>query len=541
MRKGILLIWIGMIFGQISMLAQKQEVMINQKVTAVVEHFIAKNAPGISLSVAQVEEHKLKSRELFYVVHLKPEGFVVVSPSSANPVLAFSFKNDLGNSPEELSFSDALFQDISRQKPFSGRTKEARAQKTWGPFVYTMWGQVNCYDQNNYLINVTNYYTPNNYAPGCVSISLSTLLHYYRWPIVGTRSYTYTDSKGSSTGTYTADFKNTYYQWDNMLDRYRYKRSSEKQRQAVGELVFQAAVSLTTDFEPDGSTSNVNRIPASGRNNFRFDGVERTPSSHAFWSMMDFNLSHRIPVVLAIKNNHGGGHSVVCDGLKIDEDDVYWYHLNMGWWGSSNGWYRIRGSWSVQGYNTVTDGIFYFLPIPQLAVPYIKNGASYANIAWWYPEKVQAQAFELQQKIGDGSWRTVSDTIRDTSFRVSVQGGVSQYFRVRAKVADRWPSNDWSNSEKITIDITGIPRNNSLGKISLSPNPVTTTLNLHFEGFIPARLAIYDIYGRRVLQLDHVPAVSHFSLKVGLLQKGFYILRLADQENHSKTLKFFKQ
>ena len=541
MRKGIILFWIGMLISQVGLLAQTPENSGMQRAIMITQRFIVRNAPDTSWSVAGVEVHKMQNHESFYVVQLKPVGFVVVSPVSARSVWAFSFRNNFGNNPGELSFSSALFQDISGQKPFTGGVKEVRAEKTWGPYVYTMWGQVNCYDQNNYLINVTNYYTPNNYAAGCVAISLSTLLHYYQWPVVGTRSYTYTDSKGSSTGTYTADFKDTYYQWDNMLNRYRYKRSSEKQRQAVGELVFHAAVSLSMNFEPNGSTSNVNRIPASGRNNFRFDGVDRTPSSKSFWTMMDFNMAHRIPVVLAIKNGSGGGHSVVCDGLKIDENDVYWYHLNMGWWGTSNGWYRIRGSWNVQGYNAITDGIFYFLPIPQLSIPYIKNGASFVNITWRYPEKANAQAYELQQKIGSGSWKTVADTIQDTSFRVNVQGGVSQYFRVRAKVADRWPSNDWSNSEKITIDITGIPQKGADDDMNLSPNPVSSRLTIHFGKFIPARLAVYDIYGRQVMRLDNVQDVSGFSLNVETLKKGCYFLRLSDQANHLKTLKFIKQ
>ena len=511
-------------------------------VKALAETFVRNHAPDTTWTVGQIEKQNLSKNISVNIVRLHPAGFLILSPGAKESVLAFSFKNDFGNSEEVRSLLWPLLKSIFLQKPNPVPTKNALVEKTWGPYVYTMWGQVNCYDQNSNLINVTNYYTPHHYAAGCVAISMSTLMHYYRWPLVGSGSYTYTDNRGSSTGTYSATFSNAHYKWDQMLDRYKFKRSTTLQRKAAGQLVYHAAVSLSTDFEPNGSTSNVNRIPNAGRKYFRYDGVEKTPSSKTFWDMFDFNLAHRIPVILAIKNSTGGGHSVVCDGLKIDADGVYYYHLNMGWWGSSNGWYRLRDSWNVQGYNAITDGIFYFLPIPQLMVPHAAKGQKKVLVTWSYPAKVNVQAFELQQKIGSGSWKRLSDTITDTAYEVNVKSGVNQYFRVRAKVADRWPYNDWSNVERVTFDVTGIPSGSQKpANVVLSPNPASGTLHIRFGKYVPSQITVFNIYGRRVLQVDKVPEGAGYFLDISTLPDGYYFLQLTNGSHRLRTLKFIKR
>ncbi len=540
MRKGFVLLVAALLFCSMAGFAQHSQTVERMKIKATAETFIRQYAPGTRWAVSKVEKQDLSEGVSVYLVRLNPSGFVVVSPASEYPVLAFSFKNNFGDRMDERSFIFPLLHEIYSHKPTPVRTKETGAVKTWGPYVHTMWGQVNCYDQNSNLINVTNYYTPQHYAAGCVAISMSTLLHYYRWPLVGTGSYSYTDSRGSSTGTYSSTFSNIHFKWSEMLDRYRYKRSSTAQRKAAGELAFQVAISLSMNFEPTGSTSNVNRIPRAGKNYFRFDGVEKSPSSKSFWDMLDFNMAHRIPAIFAIKNDKGGGHSIVCDGLKIDENNVYYYHLNMGWWGSSNGWYRIRDSWDAGGYNAITDGIFYFLPIPQLLIPHVGEGQKKVSVVWHYPVNANAQAFELQQKIGSGSWKTLCDTITDTLYEVNVRRGVNQYFRVRAKVAGRWPYDDWSNSVKVTLDVTGIPDNFGQGNFVLAPNPASEKLNIKFGKFIPSKMMVFDIYGRQVLRVDDVPEGPGFYLNISTLPDGYYFLRLMDKAKHLKILKFIK-
>ena len=476
-----------------------------------------------------------------YLFRLSPKGFLLISDSAANPVLAFSFENNFAETLQKQKVTGILLKDASKESR-KEHFKQQLAENSWGPFVQTLWGQVNCYDQNNNLINVTNYYTPHHYAAGCVALSMSLVMHYYEWPRVGTGSYQYSDTYGSSTGSYSADFGQTDYSWDQMLNRYKYRRSTEEERQAAGQLVFDVAIALRTDFEHNGSTSNVNRIPDAGNRFFRYSATERTPSSKVFWQLMDTNMVYGIPVVLAVKSDKGAGHAVVCDGLKIDDNGDYYYHLNMGWWGTSNGWYRIRNQWSAGGYTSITDGVFYLLPVPQLVIPGIADGQKSAKITWYYPDKVPVQSFELQEKTGDdGNWQSLSNSIQDTVFQVDVNTGVKQYFRVRAKVAGRWPYDDWSNVEMITHDTL---TNVEIAKddiLLLYPNPVSEKLHIQSGQFLPVRLAVFNLFGQQVLQRKGLPQSRQLELNIESLQQGCYLLKLTNQYNQVKSIKFIKQ
>ncbi|RLD53020.1 MAG: hypothetical protein DRJ05_16905, partial [Bacteroidetes bacterium] len=301
---------------------------------------------------------------------LQPVGYIVVSSYGENSaVIGYSLEEDFPNENELAQHPLlAIIEGINESRKHEDATKEHEEVKSgkgefYGPWLNTLWGQVNCHDNNGNLINVTNLYTPNNYAPGCVAISMATMLHYYKWPIWGEGNHAYTDNSGSSTGYYTANFGGTYYDWENMRNKYRNQSSTMVEREAAGELAFQCAVALEMDFEYNGSTSNVNWIPGCGDDYFRFHSFYKQESSSIFWGRLDKNMMEANPVILSISGSGNIGHSVVCDGLNIDGDD-YFYHLNMGWWGVGNGWFTIRDDFNAGGYTTINGGVLDFIPIP---------------------------------------------------------------------------------------------------------------------------------------------------------------------------------
>jgi hypothetical protein len=522
-------------------MASGQSKLIDPEYMARANTFIHKNAPSSFYSIKTMEKKTIDNDLQILLVELSPKGFILMSTDSIKPIWAFSFENNFKTQPDNLRVSETLLVDISHQKPEITHKKKQSQQELLGPYVQTLWGQVNCYDKYNHLINVTNYYTPNHYAAGCVAISMSTLLHFYQWPIEGIGSYTDNDNNGTSTGSYSADFSKTAYDWANMLNRYRYKSSTLEERKAAGELAYQVAIALNMDFEANGSTSNVNRIPSAGKKYFRFSGVERSPSSNVFWPMLDSNIAHGIPVIFAVKADNGAGHSIVCDGLKIDDNGDYYYHLNMGWWGDSNGWYRIRDTWNSGGYTSITDAVFYFLPIPELSTPYVKLNDEKGIIRWSYPAKVQVEAFELQQKTDDGAWISMDNSIQDTFYTVDVHPDEQQYFRLRAKVAGRWPFDDWSNVEKISMDASSVNEFSGCNPITISPNPVSDKLNIQFgTKILSAEVTIFDLNGKKLIRKKPQKIQSGIALNVEALKKGIYFIRINEGNNKIKTLKFIK-
>ena len=66
------------------------------------------------------------------------------------------------------------------------------------PFLNDVWGGVNCYDNNGNAVYPGNYYTPNHASAGCVAISMSQILYYYKWPLKGVGSNVYSDNFSGS-------------------------------------------------------------------------------------------------------------------------------------------------------------------------------------------------------------------------------------------------------------------------------------------------------------------------------------------------------
>ncbi len=476
-----------------------------------------------------------------FAFNIEPAGFVVVN-SKNNEVVAFSFDNYLPNiDSREWEIFSGLITNINPKNNLQSEVSTASNASNFeiGPFVYSLWGQVNCKDNYGNTVNVTNTFTPNNYAVGCVAVSMSTLLQHYNWPVNGTGSHTYSDNYGSSNGTYSADFENTEYPWNNMLNRYNNKASTQIEREAAGLLNFHAAVALEMDFEYNGSTSNVNRIPAAGQNYFRYSSQNRYPSSSVFWPLLDSNMMREIPVILAIAGN-GYGHSVVCDGMRIEEDNTFYYHLNMGWWGSANGWYRLKEDWNAGGYSEITGGVFNFLPIPSLETPYFEVDIDSVTVKWEYPETPNFNAFELQQSVDGGSWETIVDTLTQKYFTVFVDTEIENKFRVKAQNNGLWGTDSWSIEETAIWDNTSIFENHKTFEISIYPNPVSNFITINSPYNLKnCQIQIFELSGKEVYSTSVFSELNHNKINVSELSPGFYLLTCKTEKTMS-SIKFIK-
>ena len=484
-----------------------------------------------------------------YVFNLKPQGFVIVSSFNySNPVLGFSLKDNIpAKSDIESSpvFSVIKNISLSRKELLTTDNQPGNINKStddiiYGPYVYTLWGQVNCHNNSGQLINVTNYYTPNHYAAGCVAISLSTLLHYYKWPVVGEGYHEYYDGLGSSTGWYSADFGDTYYKWGLMKNKYNNQTSTDSQREAAGELAFHAAVSLDMNFEYNGSTSNVNKIPSTGSNYFRFYSFYKQESSSVFWQRLDKNIFEANPVILAVENNSGGGHSIVCDGIWIKDDGSRWYHLNMGWWGSGNGWFTIQDGFNAGGYTTILGGVLDFIPVAYLHNAQMHIDTNMFTLVWQYSHTIEVDAFEVQQKINSGSWETITDNYQDTTLLIVVNNPEDNHsYRVRAKVNDYWYPSTWSNVVQLDI-LTG---NNELSftddDVTVYPNPFSGYLKVgtDMKSSGNQTIKIYDLTGKEILKTENSNGIVEISTTEW--EKGIYFIKIIynDKEIIRKVIK----
>ncbi|HHH54919.1 MAG TPA: hypothetical protein ENK91_14750, partial [Bacteroidetes bacterium] len=386
-----------------------------------------------------------------YKYDLVPQGFIITSPFDLdNSIMAYSYENDFSVENEGFEISLTILEKINEvdQNSIKSNIINRSPAEEVGPLVSSLFGQVNCHDENDKIINVSNLFTPNHYAPGCVAISLATMLDYFEWPITGIGEHIDRDRAGLSKGDYKAEFDKVNYDWDNILDRYNYRNSTNEQRRALGLLAYHCAVALDMDFEYNGSSSNVNRIPSAGENYFRFYAKYASATSPIFWKTVDTNIVHGFPVVFAISaGSNAIGHSIVCDGVRIENGESTFHHLNMGWWGSSNGWYRVKTNFNAGGYNTINGGTINFFPIPEINDLNINQDSTVLTVYWRYSTILPPESFELQAKYDDGNWIAFSDTLTNDSLNISLDTfNKNIKFRIRAKFLGRYINDSWSNT-----------------------------------------------------------------------------------------------
>lgn len=487
------ILFISLFISSLIASSQQKEADIH---TQLVTKFIQNQKSDATISNSRILNLSKQDGSVL-IYDLAPQGFVIFDLSSKE-ILGFSFEsNFILEESDDFSIAKNLIEYLSyTQNNNAFNAPDKSVNEMWGPYVYNMWGQVNCTDNSGHGINVTNIYTPNHYAVGCVAVSQISILKHYNWPPRGMGSHSYTDNSGSSTGYYAVSHKDFEYDWPSALDRYRGKESTEENRDVAGLLAFHSAVSLEMDFEYNGSTSNVNRIPGALASNFRFTALYKSRSSSTFWSILDSNMVWEKPAVLAIENSSGGGHSIVCDGLKIEDGD-YFYHLNMGWWGASNGWYKIRGSFNSGGYNYILGAAMNIIPEPYVQTPILWDDATHLDLCWSYPENAHAEAFEIQRSVNGGSWETFVDEVSDTCWTIFPEEGTEYAFRIRAKTNGRWYANSYSEAVQLVRSYTGIEEE-SLIKLSTHPNPFTNQLRIELDAQENYQIEVYNSMGQVV-------------------------------------------
>ncbi len=461
--------------------------------------------------------------------------FVACSFNAPNEILAFSFENGVGNEfMQQQLLLKALYKGTEHGKTGEFLTKSAGNEYNFNPFISALFGQTNCHNQHGSKINVSNIYTPNNVAVGCVAISMATVLHHYQWPIFGIGQKTYTDNIGSLRGKHSASFEDTFYNWEKIKTEYDNQASSTEERNALAELAYHSAIALEMDFEATGSTSNINKIPDVLYQHFKHYGEYFSNTSAAFFNRVDSMIMKKSPVVLAISGN-GYAHSIVCDGMKTTESGKKYYHLNMGWWGTSNGWYQISNDFNAGGYSSIDGGIFNLVPTPGIdAVKQKKQ----ILLSWDTSDSISFSGFELQAKVGRKNWETIAEIENDSTFQVENDMESTYAFRIRMKYDDFSSLEAWSNIVIIDNTTTSIQQA-SLAEVKIYPNPVKEKMNIKWFGNNGKKLiSVFNVTGKKVKDIEFEGMKTQ--INTSELKTGIYLITVVGNESQV-CRKFIKE
>jgi hypothetical protein len=171
----------------------------------------------------------------------------------------------------------------------------------------------------------------NDCPTGCTATAMAIQMRFFSWPPVGNSSHGYDDEWGDIQYHHGASFGSTTYEWVDMP-----AENITEENPDVAKLMYHCGVAVEMDYELAASGAWPSAVAMN--NYFRYWGTTEiwsgTPSDHV--EAMSESILAGLPVVLSTTD-----HTVLACGYRDTSPDDRWY-LNVGWYGSGNGWYDLH-------------------------------------------------------------------------------------------------------------------------------------------------------------------------------------------------------
>lgn len=186
-----------------------------------------------------------------YAFNAEEGGYCVVCAGNGNTLVAgYSDKGSIDptNMPDAMKVWLAQYReamtatDATTEPHWEGKTVAPVA-----PMLKTQWNQGAPYNSK----------CPSNgtktVVAGCVPVALAQVLNYYHQDRKGDGKLEYADVESETE--YNIDYSTTTYDWDNMLNTYDGVDATKTQKDAVGKLIFEAAVASKAKFGYDETSA----------------------------------------------------------------------------------------------------------------------------------------------------------------------------------------------------------------------------------------------------------------------------------------------
>lgn len=223
------------------------------------------------------------------------------------------------------------------------------------PLVKSSWGQS---QTTGWGYNCFNFYTPYGYPCGCAATAMAQLMRYHAYPSSKVASVTKTCRINGTK--YLIETFGGIYDWEDMPLDPSWTMSETKLR-AIGKLTVDCGISVNMSYTSGGSGADAAKVPSALRTVFQYKQVKSgTPGLSALKKILMANLDYAKPVILAISGDSAdSGHAVIADGYGYDASGNFYTHLNMGWDGTADIWYRLPKFTANGERFTVIDHAFY--------------------------------------------------------------------------------------------------------------------------------------------------------------------------------------
>ena len=299
-----------------------------------------------SLDMAYAQPGKAaEARSLYYVFNVgNDKGFVIVAGDDAvSPILAYADRGDFSEremAPAAKAMLESYAQQIEmiQQNP-SLAVATSTSYAAIAPMVETQWNQMEPY---NYMCPPSKGETVRS-VTGCVATAMAQIIYYHKYPVEQTKAI---PAYQLSSGDVIPGADPVTLNWDAMQLTYTGSEAEDDPSAlAVAQLMVLCGKSVKMSYSSSASGAASESVPAALKEYFDYDGaahmVYRDEYANADWEKMIYDeLAAKRPVYLSGRSVSGTsevGHAFVCDGY----DGEGLFHINWGWGGMSDGFFRL--------------------------------------------------------------------------------------------------------------------------------------------------------------------------------------------------------
>lgn len=286
-------------------------------------------------------------QDAFYVCDAGAEGFAIVSADERmTPVLGFSRSNgfDPENIPagmqELLSSYAKEYEALTSGMPIKMVKRRIEGiQEQVGPLLTTEWGQGDPFN------NKCPEWQGERCITGCVAVTTAQTMRYYQYPDSARGVVDY--AAQSYNIPIREDLSTFHFDWPNMRNQYK-NGATEAEKNAVSDLLYACAVAAKMNFGLKGSSASSSNQVRALVENFGYDpdiaNIHKDYMTTNEWQKLmlnELNADSPRPIIYAAVSPAEGGHSFILDGYKADEDGYPFYHVNWGWEGYCDDYFKL--------------------------------------------------------------------------------------------------------------------------------------------------------------------------------------------------------
>lgn len=326
---------------------------------------------AINYSVLKTESISISNQESFFLVHLAPQGYIIITNNENLPVvLSYSLdcnmtndnpfinfiKNDIDNRIKNSAFADKVMIEKYKQERNDFLTEKIsptisdeiiyfppQGTTATGGWLESKWTQTAPYNNMIPLDPVSG----GRSLAGCPAIAMGQILNYLRT----TNRVTFSDADDyyhnyAGRNYWIDDDSKTigfpsFPDLNNYLDtlQYHYNNNLTITNSDKAALVFACAVAAKQVFTSSASGTFAVDQAFAAYQKFNFSNSKLLTSERDnVYENMAINVIDSLVCHLAtVTSSNDAGHNFNVDGYNTDG----YFHLNMGWGGSYNGWYKL--------------------------------------------------------------------------------------------------------------------------------------------------------------------------------------------------------